>query len=81
MESFNPFYKRYHWSRGGERVLKAVAKGSCYLTLYIPPASVIPVNAIPVISPVSLPLLEGGDELPGQIREFQECIFPVNVWQ
>lgn len=72
MESFNPFYRRHCWSRGRGRVLQAVAKGSCYLTLYSSPASVIPVNTIPVISPVSLPMLEGGDELPGQTPESEE---------
>lgn len=44
------FIKRHHWSRGGGRILQAVAKGSRYLTLYISPASVILVNTIPVIS-------------------------------
>lgn len=29
VESFNPFYERHHWSRGGGSALQAVAKGSC----------------------------------------------------
>lgn len=81
MESCNPFYKRHHWGRGGGRVLQAVAEGSWYLTLYISPALVIAVNTIAGIASASLPLVEGGDELPRQTQEVQECIFPVNLWE
>lgn len=69
-----------HFMEQGRRsALQAVARGPCYLTLCISPASVIPVNAI--ISPVSLPLLEAGEELPRQTPEFQERIFAVSLWE